>query len=452
MIVMKFGGTSVKDAQAMKLVIDIINKYISFNPIVVLSACSGITDKLLTLIQLSTQGNRNQANELMYEIEQHHQIICDELITGKELKELAKHRVTSLCSELKTLSEGMSLLRESTIRTQNAALAYGEILSSSIFDFACQDENIQSQWMDARQIIRVVHDLSNQKIDFISTKKNATELIIPTFHSKQLVITQGFIASGSDGKTTTLGRGGSDYSASILGAALNVQEIQIWTDVPGILTADPRIIPEAVTIPEMSFEEVRELSFYGAKVVHPDTIKPAIESHIPVKILCTFAPSDNGTLIYNKITKDTGKAKSVILKNDCSLISLITPNGNEPIECFNKLLNIVVNSGMKIYNTVSGELISNIIVQGDKETISSLLHNFEYELIIRDISILCVCGSFSNYISVKEKQPIIQKLLEHFPLMILYGSSHVSIISVFNPENSLDALKDVHRLCENVKC
>lgn len=444
---MKFGGTSVKNASAMQNVLEIVKSRKEQNPVVVLSACSGITDKLIRLIQ---DASKKPAKIMMKEIEAieiHHLNIIEELIRKKEIKKHCSENVQNMIQQLVLLVEGVSLLRECTPRSLDAAVSFGELLSSTIFEAACRDKKLDSVFLDARHVMKTNSDFTQASVDFKETKNLANKNIYPLSNKRKIIITQGFIGSDDNGVTTTLGRGGSDYTAAVLGSVLNTDEIQIWTDVNGVLSADPRIVHNAVTIPEMSFDEIRELSYYGAKVLHPDTIKPAILRKIPVRVLNTFHPENEGTLITPGTKVKSARIRAVHLKKNCINLSVEVPHTQNPeIQAF-EILSQVYKSGIKI---VSTSIVDNKIFvtidnpnESTYNSIKNILYGFDYK--IENVSLLCICG-----VNLLKDSDILQKvtiILNRFePKSVLYGFSSNSLIVSVPNGNGAGALNAVHKL------
>ncbi len=444
---MKFGGTSVKNASAMKNVIDIVKARQNQNPVVVLSACSGITDRLFKLIQ--NAGKKSPIN-LMKEIttiENYHLDIIDELINKKEIKKNCSDNIRNLIQQLTLLVEGVSLLRECTPRSLDASVSFGELMSTIIFEAACRDRKLNSVFFDVRHILKTDSNFTQANVNFQETKKSSNEHILPLSSIGKIVITQGFIGSDENGVTTTLGRGGSDYTAAVLGSVLNAKEIQIWTDVNGVLSADPRIDHRAVTIPEMSFDEISELSYYGAKVLHPDTIKPAIQAKIPVRVLNTFHPENKGTLITEITKEKTAKIRSVHLKRNCINLIINIPHSDSTELKIIYTLSQLFKSGIKI---VSTSFIDNRVLitidNSDESTINSIkniLYGLDYK--IENVCLLCICG-----VNLLKDSEILQKAtnsLNRFEQKsILYGFSSTSMIISVPEENAAGAMNSIHNL------
>lgn len=259
--------------------------------VVVLSATAGTTDLLFSLARVACLGNLVEMHEALQRLrDKHMQILADAGVGASAEVEATLH-------ELSRYANGVALLGECTAQSLDMMASFGEMLSTKIFVAMCSAVGHDATWFDVRTVIRTDTRFTCAAAQFDAIQPLADTLLKPLLSPGAIVVTQGYIGQTDDGRTTTLGRGGSDYSAAILGSVLDADEIQIWTDVSGVYSADPRQIPEAHPIPFLSFSEVRELALYGAKVLHPDAISPAIERSIPVRILNTFRPSDAGTLI-----------------------------------------------------------------------------------------------------------------------------------------------------------
>jgi bifunctional aspartokinase / homoserine dehydrogenase 1 len=304
MQVLKFGGSSVANAVSIRKTIDIIRKAIEIDKtIVAVSAFGGITDSLLHCATAAATGDESYTGVLKT-IEQRHLDTVRELIPVTNQSSILS-MVKKTLNELEDILKGVFLLNELSTRTKDCVVSYGELLSSRIISAALTALDINNFWKDSRELIVTDSHFGHAKVEFSATKKRMTD----SFHSSatQLFIVPGFIAADIHGVTTTLGRGGSDYTAAIYGSALNCDRIEIWTDVSGMMTADPRLVINARVIPDISYQEAMELSHFGAKVIYPPTLQPVMNLGIPVWIKNTFAPSDPGTLI-EKISSHSGSS------------------------------------------------------------------------------------------------------------------------------------------------
>jgi len=294
MIVMKFGGTSVEDAAAIRRVIEIVRRDLSRAPLVVVSACSGVTNDLVHAAQAVRDGDETRALSILTAVRDRHRKLIDELL---EKKDGLLNVVDKLFDDLRNLIHGVYLLGELTNRSLDAITGCGELLSSLIIHAATEASGVPAAIVDARRVMATDRSFGTAVPEVGKVGASARELFLPPLKRGMAVVTQGFIGAAEDGTPTTIGRGGSDLSASIFGSALDAEEIQIWTDVDGMMTADPRIIREARPIDVLSFDEASELAYFGAKVLHPRTILPAVRKNIPVRVLNSRRPEFTGTLI-----------------------------------------------------------------------------------------------------------------------------------------------------------
>ncbi|HLH29831.1 MAG TPA: aspartate kinase, partial [Terriglobia bacterium] len=283
MIVMKFGGTSVEDAAAIDRSCKIVGERISRKPFVVVSALGGATNGLLEAGSFASRGEIDKAMTIADRLEYRH----TELLPAT-----AEH-----FSRLRELLKALAAIGEFSPRTQDLIASYGEALSSLIFVDRMNRLGFKAVHLDARRCV-VTDDRFGKAAPIMDvTTSRLEEAARPPLEAGSVVVMGGYIAATLGGTTTTLGRGGSDYSAAIVGAALNAEEIQIWTDVDGMMTSDPRIVSSAWKVREISFDEASELAYFGAKVLHPLTVLPAVEKNIPVYILNSRKPEGTGTRI-----------------------------------------------------------------------------------------------------------------------------------------------------------
>lgn len=323
MIVMKFGGTSLKDADAIERVVRIVKSRLERQPFVVASAMSGITDALIQCAELAHQGNEQDAlNHLQDIVAARHSRVLSPLVKNRIQLSLLQKSIEEKLQEIQLLLRGLAILGELTPRSLDAITSYGEQLSTLILAAAFKEHGVNESLIDARQILITDDQFTRANPLMDRCAERVREVLGPILREKRIPVTQGFVGGTESGITTTLGRGGSDYSAAIFGALLKAEEIEIWTDVPGVMTADPRVVPEACTIPEISYSEAAELSYFGARVLHPKTILPAIENGIPLYILNTFDPDDPGTRIVRESRSDARPVKAITAIKGLSLISV----------------------------------------------------------------------------------------------------------------------------------
>ena len=349
MRVLKFGGTSVANANNIKNVINILQQAIELDTkvVVVLSALGGATDDLLEAATLASRGDAIYKEKLQA-IEQRHLSTVRELIPLDRQSSILS-MVKKRCNEIEDICNGVFLLRELSMRTKDIIISYGELLSSQIFSAKLKSLGINNIWKDSREVIVTNSQFGSASVDFTVSNENINDFF--SENENALYVFPGFIASDASGNTTTLGRGGSDYTAAILGAALNSSIVEIWTDVSGMMTADPRLVANAKIIGELSYQEAMELSHFGAKVIYPPTIQPVMSKGIAVRIKNTFSPLDKGTLIHNDVDKDGNSIRGISSVANLALLSL-EGSGMVGIPGFSK----------RLFEALSGEKINVILI------------------------------------------------------------------------------------------
>jgi len=303
MRVLKFGGTSVANAENILKVIDIVKEKSQNEQIItVVSAMGGITDTLIKCGDLACEGDSNYKN-VISEIESRHNVAVN-LLLPLEKQGAVKGNIKFIMNELEDICHGIYLLNDISPKTRDYLLSFGERLSSLIIAETFNYKKINTLLVDSRDIIVTDENFGNAKVNFAETNKKIIELVEKDDTN---MVVSGFIASSMRKRLTTLGRGGSDYTAAIIAAAINVEMLEIWTDVSGVMTADPNLVSNAFPLEQMSYEEAMELSHFGAKVIYPPTIQPVLNKEIPILIKNTFAPYEKGTLI-SKHGIDNGNA------------------------------------------------------------------------------------------------------------------------------------------------
>ena len=348
MIVLKFGGTSVANAQNIQLAINIVTKKSKKEKLaVVVSALSGVTDMLLNASQKAASKDENYKNNIE-EIKQKHFDSISLLIDSNNQNQLLI-KINSQINQLQTLLDGCFLLGELSPRTSDAIASFGELLSSQIIATALQQTIPNSNFKDSRELIKTNSNFGKAVVNFDVTNS----LIADYFNSNksQVIILPGFIASSKDGNTTTLGRGGSDYTAAIIANGVNADSLEIWTDVNGMFTANPKIVKQAQPIESISYQEAMELSHFGAKVLYPPTIQPVLNSNIPIWIKNTFEPEAYGTLISNNPDANANPIKGI---SHIDNIALLTVEGSGMIG--------VAGSSKRLFEVLSQENINVIFI------------------------------------------------------------------------------------------
>ena len=322
MIVMKFGGTSVEDAAAMRNVAAIVRAAMVRRPLVVASACAGVTNALLALARSARDAGREKALDRVEELRVRHRQIAHALFAGEVLFTV-QSQVDALMDSLRDLVKSIAILGELTDRSLDTFAGYGERLSTLLLTHLMKQEGIPCVFVDAQEVMITTAEFTHALPVATEIERRAKARIAPRLEAAQAVVTQGFVGATADGVPTTIGRGGSDYSAALFGAALDAEEIQIWTDVDGVMTSDPSVIPEARVIPAMTFREAAELAYFGAKVLHPATILPAVQKNIPVRVLNSRRSEVPGTVIVAKGSRrEEGIVTSIAYKEGITLITI----------------------------------------------------------------------------------------------------------------------------------
>lgn len=380
MKVLKFGGTSVGSIESIKAVIDIVKA--EKNPaktVVVVSAFSGVTDQLIETSQLAELGAETYL-DLLKGIEKRHVEAVKQLVKAKNQKGLLAN-LKVMFDELEDILHGVFLLKELSAKSLDYVASFGERLSSLIITDAFIDLGIDTQLADSRHLIRTDRNFNNARVNVKVTEANIQAYFKK---NKALTIVPGFIASTDRGEVSTLGRGGSDYTAAIYAAALNAKELEIWTDVDGVLTANPRVVRRAIPIPLLSYDEAMELSYFGAKVIYPPTIQPALDKGIPIVIKNTFNVAAPGTRITAEAPKGDAPVKGI---TSIANISLLTISGSGMVG--------ISGTSMRFFGALGRNKISVILISQassehsitiavtDKESErakQAIEEEFEYEL------------------------------------------------------------------------
>ena len=454
MRVLKFGGSSATDPENVKKIIEIIetHKGIKDGLVVVFSAFKGITDKLSLAGEMAAKGE--PASNNIKELNDIHFNMVRELLPVRRQPEVIS-KVMTMIRELSDTLQGVSLIKELSSRSLDTIMSFGERLSALIIFEAIKEKNIGAELLDTRELIKCDGNFGTGKVNFAETN-----LRIREYFSKKrenLQITTGFIASTLNGETITLGRGGSDYTASILGAALKAEEIEIWKDVPGVMSADPKRVPEAFPIPFLSYEEASEISHLGAKVIYQPTMYPATENSIPLRIMNTLDPSFQGTLIGDTACC-TDSVKGISSIEDISLL-VLKGEGPEPIPEFTKRFFQALRrkrGDCYLYSHCSSEqsISAAIVPEFTEKAISSLREEFRYEFITgaikeitvkENLSLVSVIGS-----GIKHNASCTSKFFSSLERAgvnihaIAKGSSELNITAVITQKDLTNALNAVH--------
>ena len=323
LLIMKFGGTSVGDAACMQKVVEIVQAVSRSNQVVVVvSAMSGVTNKLIEAATQAEAGNHTRVGGILGELRARHNAAAKVLIRSASEQDRVCGAIQELFQQGDLLCQGILCSREMTLPTRDLILSLGERLSAPLIAAALAERGVASDSIEATEL--VVTDSSHGAAEptMNLTQDRCKVCLLPLLQQGITPIVTGFIGATVDGALTTLGRGGSDYSATILGAAINADEVIIWTDVNGLMTTDPRLVPGACTVPEISYHEAAELAYFGAKVLHPKTLRPVMQCGIPIWIRNTFAPERTGTRITPSGPRSGNGITALAALNDVTLITI----------------------------------------------------------------------------------------------------------------------------------
>ncbi|MFM2361816.1 MAG: bifunctional aspartate kinase/homoserine dehydrogenase [Bacteroidota bacterium] len=381
MKVLKFGGTSMGSASAMKQVIAIVKSKQNGKPVVaVVSAMSGTTDVLLNAGVLAAASDESYKELLKKSEERHLETARSSINVQQQSATLSM--LKKLFNEIEDICNGIYLLGELTSRTKDKLMSYGELLSSQLITAAFISDGVNAVWKDARELIVTNANYGNAAVDAALTQQLIDNYFIACDNA--VVVVPGFVARNANGVTTTLGRGGSDYTAAIIGAAVNAACVEIWTDVSGMMTADPRMVPNAKIISNISYQEAMELSHFGAKVIYPPTIQPVMKKEIPVWVKNTFAPDDFGTLIESKTAVANKNICGISNMGKMALLSL-EGSGMVGIPGFSKrLFEALANEQVNVILITQSSSEHSICVAIEEASVAKAQHAvgkaFEYEM------------------------------------------------------------------------
>ncbi len=446
MIVMKFGGTSVGDTPAINRLVEIVKSRQRKKPVVVVSAVSGATDTLYKCAYLAGSGQFSKANELLKTLKERHIKLCKETAgTNSKYTEETILKLRKYFIDITELLKGVYLLSELSERSLAKITAHGELLSSLIVYVALNTNSIKTKLIDARDFIYTDSNyLTGEPIlDIIKSK--TPKVIKNHFKEHKVILTQGFISNTTDKITTTLGRGGSDYSAALIGMALNASEIEIWSDVDGMLTADPRKVSNPQIIPVISFEEAAELAYFGAKVLHPLTIQPAVENGIPVRVLNSKNPSNKGTLILSDSKEIKAGIKSISCKENIKVLNIFSTKMLNSYGFLRRIFAIFDNNRTSVDLITTSEVNVSLTLDNEEriDEIVKELSLFSRVNVDEEKSLVCVVGK-----NIKNTKGIAKRIFhcisDHNVNMISQGASEINVSFVVDKTDLRVVMQKLH--------
>lgn len=453
---MKFGGSLLDDERKLLNVRNIINSYFKSGNdlIIIVSALGGITDKILNLCKDVKKINKNIINDFVTNMELIHINLVGKIITGIDKKNEVLQVISSLLNEFKEILVGVSILGEITPKSRDYLVSFGERLVTPIISFILTDIGLKSVFFNGKEVgILTDSNYGDAKPLMDTTKLRVRHKLEPLLKQKNIPVITGFIGSDQNGNITTIGRGGSDYSATIIAASINADEVWLWSDVNGLMTADPQIVENAITLDEVSFPEALELSMFGPKYMHPRALEPVMDSKIAVRIRNANNLDNKGTVIIQnpsqfKIVKSITAIRNIALI-DVSGGGLIGYPGTAA-KIFEALAKNQVNI-MMISQTPSEASISIIVKKNDLDNaITTLELNFLGKLIKRvdvneNVAIISVVGSGMRGIkgvAARTFSAVAKKNIN--VIMIAQGSSELNLAFVIDEENCQEAVKVLH--------
>lgn len=446
MIVMKFGGTSVANYEAITRMISIVRGKLEERPVVVVSALSKVTDMLYRISDRAAARDREEADILLAQLRERHLTLAGELLgTGGKLYEEACAKVNSICDALCSFVSAVCAVGELSPRSKAIIISNGEYLSSNIICCAMNAAGIRTHYMDARSMIITDDDYLKGEPDMKAIAANTPEIVLQAYQDADAVITQGFVSATGSGEPTVLGRGGSDYSASLIGMAIDASRIEIWTDVDGVRTADPRRVPDTRCLDRISFEEAAEMAHFGAKVLHPLTIEPAIRKNIPIYVLNSMNPSGEGTAILQSQFIEDG-VKSVSCKENIYVINIFSTKMINTSGFLKKVFEIFSEHKVSVDLISTSEANISVTVDSSQkiDDVVSALSEFADVYVDTDKSQVSVIGK--NIVSLKGLlEQTFAPLRECKIYMISQGASYVNISFVVDRAVLDDVVRQIHK-------
>jgi aspartate kinase len=440
---MKFGGTSLGTPDSIRQACRLIANEVARNPIVVVSAHNSptvrMTDTLIAAAKAAKNGKPDAGKVIEAQRWICRELGVDPVATGIE------RRLT----RFDKLLSGIAMIGELTPRTMDVVMSFGERMSGRVLNDVLRREfGVKSEYRSAVTLgLKTDHNFGSARPDpkcYPAVAKQIADM------DADVLVTTGFIASTDDGQITTLGRGGSDYSATIFGAIVGAEEVQIWTDVSGVMTADPRIVPDARSIPELTFTEAAELAWYGAKVLHPDTMSPAIENDIPVWVKNTALPEHPGTVIRRDVEKasDAGEVKSLAVMKDVSLVTISTGRMLGAHGFMSRVFDVFNLHGVDVHMIATSEVTISVTTRNSEaaERAAEDLRSFASVTVEKGLALVSVVGE-----RMKGRPGVAARVTKaladaHVNIrMISQGASEINIAMVLDGEQAKDAVTSLHR-------
>jgi aspartate kinase len=458
-IIMKFGGTSVGTGENIRRVADIVSQYAQeYKVAVVVSALAGVTNKLLEVACQAKKSDEKLVKNFTEELLQKHKEAVAAAINSKQLQKEVNQIIEETIAELEKVLTGICYVGELTPKSKDYVVSFGERLSAPIVWGAIEDHKLETQCFTGKEA-GIVTDSNFGEADPLMnfTAHLARERLEPLLEKNVIPVVTGFIAANQDGVVTTVGRGGSDYTATILGVALEADEVWIWTDVDGIMTTDPKLVPSAQMLPQLSYQEAAEMAIFGAKAMHPRALGPVSKENIPVRIRNAFHPENPGTLITKEPIVDAkGAVKAVAMIKDVAMINV---NGAAMVGApgsYAKVFDVLGKNNINVMMVSAAVSEANISMIIKRDMLGRAISNLEIALLERggivsevtaedDVAVIAVMGAYMKgtlglaskiFATVAKKGINIR--------MIAQGSSELNISFVVKEKDGIAVVKAIH--------
>lgn len=443
---MKFGGTSVANYDAITRMISIVRGRLDEKPVVVVSALSKVTDLLYKISDEAAQRNRAGAMELIGQLRKRHLDLADELMedSPEECGD-AKEKINGICDSLVSFVDAVCAVGELSPRSRAIIISNGEYLSSNVICCAMNASGIRTNYIDARRMIVTDDDYLKGEPDMEAISDKVPGVVLGAYEYADAVITQGFVSATAMGEPTVLGRGGSDYSASLIGMAIDATRIEIWTDVDGVRTADPRRVDNTKCLDKISFEEAAEMAHFGAKVLHPLTIEPAVKKNIPIYVLNSMNPEGQGTAILQSSFIEDG-VKSVSCKENILVINIFSTKMINTSGFLKKVFAIFseYKVSVDLISTSEANISVTVDASQDIRGVVGALSEFAEVYVDPDKSQVSVIGK--NIVNLKGLlEQTFAPLRDCRIYMISQGASYVNISFVVDRSALTDVVRQIHK-------
>jgi aspartate kinase len=444
-IVMKFGGSSVADAECIRAAAEIVRQRVDRRPVVVVSALAGVTDLLEQALEAARRDDLEGLDPLLADLERRHSWALAGCIDVARQRHHLGLEIDRLFEQLRQRLRSVRILGEETPRVRDAVLASGETLSARIVAAAFREWELPARWVDPEQVMATDERFGEASPEPLRVRECCRASLLPVLDGGGVPVLGGFVGASSSGATTTLGRGGSDTTATVLGLALEAEEIQIWTDVDGLMSADPRCVPAARSLARVSFAEAAELAIYGARVLHADAIAPAVRRQIPVRVLNSRRPEGPGTLVVGD-TPDGGRSGPVAIASKAGVSVVRVVSRRMPMDA--RL------PGQVLVSCREAELVPQLVLSSattvtvvgvcpdELSTLAGVEDSADIQF-TRDCAIVCVVGA-----AVDREPQMLARLLAELaswePELVTTGATRASVVAVVRAAGLADGVRRLH--------